>query len=97
MSISGSGAIISVKVYPNAGRNEVVGLRDETLRVKIAASPVRGKTNKELLAFLSHLLGVGKDSLSIIRGYTSRNKVVAIDGLSRKEVLGWLLPGYSCS
>ncbi len=79
-------------VYPNAARNEVVGFADGVLRVKIAAPPLKGKANKELLAFLSQALGVGKDTLTIVKGHTSRNKVIAISGLSREEVIGRLLP-----
>ncbi len=41
---------------------------------------------------LSGRLGVAKGSLNIIKGHTSRNKVVAIDGLSREEVMERLLP-----
>ena len=79
-------------VYPNAARNEVVGFADGVLRVKVSAPPLKGKANRELVAFLSQLLGVGKDTLTIIKGYTSRNKVIAISGLSREEVVGRLLP-----
>ena len=79
-------------VYPNAARNEVVGFADGVLRVKIAALPIKGKANKELLAFLSQALGLGQGTLTIIKGHTSRHKVVAISGLSREEVIGRLLP-----
>jgi len=70
----------------------MVGLVDGVLRVKIAAPPIRGKANKELIAFLSRLLGVGKGSVNVIKGHTSRSKVVAIDGLSREEVMKRFLP-----
>ncbi len=82
-----------MRVYPNAARNEVAGFADGVLRVKIAAPPLKGKANKELLAFLSQALGVDKGTLTIIKGHTSRNKVIAISGLSQDEVIGRLLPG----
>ncbi len=63
------------------------------LRVKLSAPPVKGKANRELIAFLSRLLGLKKDSISIIKGYTTRNKVLVIDGLSQESALGLLLPG----
>jgi len=77
---------ISLRVYPNATRNEVVGITNGVLGVKIAAPPVKGKANRELIAFLSQMLGVGRSRLSIIKGHASRNKVIAIDGLSPEEV-----------
>ena len=87
MSISGNEAKISLRVYPNASRNEIVGFTEGVLRVRVSAPPIKGKANKELITFLSRLLGVGKGSVNIIKGHTIRNKVVAIDGLSREEVM----------
>ena len=92
MSISGNEAKISLRVYPNASRNEIAGFTDGILRVKVAALPIKGKANKELITYLCRLLGVGKDSVNIIKGHTIRNKVIAIDGLSREEVMKRLLP-----
>ena len=92
MSTLGNEAKISLRVYPNASRNEMVGFTDGVLRVKVSVPPSKGKANRELIAFLSRLLGVGKDSINIIKGHTTRNKVVAIDGLSREEVMKRLLP-----
>jgi uncharacterized protein (TIGR00251 family) len=89
----GSEARISLRVSPNAPRNEVVGFSDGILRVKIAAPPLRGKANRELVAFLSRLLGVSQSSLAIIKGHTSRSKTVAVSGLSQQEVLGRLQSG----
>ena len=63
------------------------------LGVKVAAPPLKGQANRELVAFLSQLLSVGKGSLAIIRGHTSRNKLISVEGLSREEVLRRLLPG----
>lgn len=82
-----------MQVYPNAVRNEISGFNNGILRIKISAPPVKGKANRELIAFLSQLLGTSKDNISIIKGHTARNKVVAIDGLSKESALELLLPG----
>ena len=86
-------AIISVHVYPSAIRNEIVGLSNGVLRIKLSAPPVKGKANRELIAFLSRLLGAKKDSISIIKGNTTRSKVIVIDGLSQECALELLLMG----
>ena len=78
---------ISVRVTPNSARNEIGGFTDDILRVKVAAPPVKGKANKELIALLSQALGVDKSRATIIHGHTSRSKVIAIDGLSQEEVM----------
>jgi uncharacterized protein len=77
---------ISIKVQPNAGRNEVVGSTNGVWKMKIAAPPDKGKANKELIEFLSDTLEVRKDSIVILKGETSHNKVVAIEGLALVEI-----------
>jgi len=86
-------ARISLHVYPNAPRNGIVGFEGGVLGVKVAAPPVKGQANRELVAFLSQLLGVSKSSLAIIRGHTSRNKLISVRDLSQEEVIRRLLPG----
>ncbi len=85
--------LISVRVYPNAARSEVAGFANGVLRVRVAAPPAKGKANNELLALLSGVLGTGKSRINIIRGHTTRNKVIAIDGLSQEEIMNRLSPG----
>jgi len=90
--VSGSEVRISVRVHPNAATDEVVGFTDRILHVKVAAPPVRGKANKELVAFLSQILDIGKSEISVIKGHNARNKVIAVDGLSWPEILERLSP-----
>ena len=78
---------LAVKVTPNAGRNEITGFSDGVLQVKIAAPPERGKANRELAVFLGQTLGVKKSSISIVKGQASRNKIIAIEGMSRDEII----------
>ena len=78
---------ISLCVHPNAARNEVMGVTDGVLQVRVSAPPVKGKANKELIGFLSRVLDVGESRISIIKGHTSRNKVIAVVGLNRGELL----------
>ena len=80
-------AKILLRVYPSAARNEVIGFTNGVLQVKVAAPPVKGQANKELIAYLSKALAVGKGALTIVKGHTSRSKVIAIDGLSQEDVI----------
>jgi len=70
----------------------VVGFSGGVLGVKVAAPPLKGQANRELVAFLSQLLGVSRGSLAILKGHTSRNKLIAVSGLSREEVIRRLSP-----
>ena len=87
MKSTGNEAKISLRVHPNAAGDEIVGFTGGVLGVRVAAPPVKGKANKELIAFLSQLLGVSKSSLAILKGHTTSHKVVAIQGLSQEEVV----------
>ncbi len=78
---------LEVKVAPGAARSEVTGVRDDVLYVKIAAPPVRGKANKELIDLLARALGVSRSAISIIKGETSRHKAIEVEGLDRDEIL----------
>ena len=78
--------LINVRVYPNAPRNEVAGPSNGVWQLRVAAPPVKGKANKELISFLGKVLGAGKNSVSIARGHTSRNKVISVDGLAEEEI-----------
>ena len=85
-------AEISVRVHPNAARNEVTGVIDGIYQVRVSAPPVKGKANKELVAYLSRFLGVSKSQIDIIKGHTTRKKIIAIDGLTQEDITKRLSP-----
>jgi uncharacterized protein (TIGR00251 family) len=90
MGGNNTGVRISIKVMPNAGRNEIIGLTDGIWRIKVAAAPEKGKANRELLSFLREVLGTKKDNLGVIKGQTSHIKVLQIEGLTEEEVFARL-------
>ena len=85
-------SLLHVHVHPSAARSAVTGYTDGILQIKIAAPPVKGKANKELVTFLSQILGVARSAVSIEKGHTSRNKILAIAGLSKEETINRLMP-----
>ena len=78
---------IIVRVQPNASRNELLGFKDDILRLKIAAPPVKGKANQELIAFMSDILGIRKSNLTIEKGATGKKKVISITGLTQTQII----------
>lgn len=78
--------LLSVRVHPGARKNELTGFSREMWQIKVAAPPVKGQANAELVAWLSRVLGVSKSNISIVRGSTSRRKVIALEGLTAEEV-----------
>ena len=77
---------VNVKVIPNAPRNEVVGWLGDALKVKIHAPPVDGRANEALCEFLSVALGLPARAVSVLRGGSSRQKVISIVGLTRSQL-----------
>jgi uncharacterized protein YggU (UPF0235/DUF167 family) len=64
-------------------------LRDEAiLAVRVTPGAKRNAVtaNEELLAFLSKKLNVRKSSLSVVKGQTSRKKLVSVSGMNQKEM-----------
>lgn len=79
-------AEITVRVSPRASRTLVEGFVDNVLKVKLAAPPVDGAANNELIRLLAKTLKVSKSSVEISNGQRSRTKYVKIHGLSREVI-----------
>ena len=82
---------VRIRLIPRAGRDEIAGERDGAVLIRIAAPPVDGKANAALIAFVATTLGMPKSAVRIVRGETSRDKVVAIDGLTANAARAALL------
>ena len=78
---------LKLKVTPNAARSEITGYKGGVLHIRIAAAPVKGRANRELVAVLSRALGISKSAIAIVKGQMSRNKVIEIEGLNDKEII----------
>jgi uncharacterized protein (TIGR00251 family) len=79
--------IFNVRVVPRASRSEIVGEHDGALRVRLAAPPVDGAANDELLRILARALKVSRTSVAIIAGPTSKLKRVAVNGVAPEVLL----------
>ena len=71
---------LEVRLTPRAGRDEIGGLRDGALQVRVTAPPVDGKANEALRRLIAKRAGVPKSRVTIVRGERSRRKLVAIEG-----------------
>jgi uncharacterized protein (TIGR00251 family) len=77
---------LRVRVQPRSSRNRVAGLHGGRLKVQVDAPPADGAANRAMVAVLSAWLGIAKRDLEIVRGETSREKVVALSGMPPREV-----------
>jgi uncharacterized protein (TIGR00251 family) len=81
-----NGVRLRVKVQPRASRTEITGLHDGAIRVRIAAPPVDGEANQELIRFLAKQLGVPRSAVTIVAGETARTKRVDVIGINADTV-----------
>ena len=80
------GVRLWVKVVPRASRSEVAGTHGNMVRIRLAAPPVDGAANDELVRFLADALSVPRTAIRLASGQASRSKVIAITGVNLEEV-----------
>lgn len=81
---------LALHVQPGAKRTEVAGLHGDALKIRLAAPPVDGKANTTLLAFLADSFGVPARQTTLLRGSSSREKLVRIEAPRRRPDLEWV-------
>ena len=77
----------TVRVVPRASRTEIAGEADGVLRIRLAAPPVNGAANDELVRVLARALRVSRSAVTIASGQTSRLKRVAVSGIAPEALL----------
>ncbi|HKB47859.1 MAG TPA: DUF167 domain-containing protein [Ktedonobacterales bacterium] len=75
---------VTVRVVPRASRDELAREGD-LLRARLTAPPVEGAANAALVALLSERLRIPKRAVTVTRGARSREKLLAIAGLTAAE------------
>jgi uncharacterized protein (TIGR00251 family) len=85
------GAIIDIKVIPRAGKTIIAGTRDNALLIRLAAAPVDGAANTELIALLARVLDVPKRDITVVAGEKSLTKRVKVSGVSAATIRARLL------
>ena len=79
--------LLNVRLGPRASRNEIVGMRGDSLVVRVSAPPVDGKANLALCELLAKRLGIAKSTVRVVKGQTARDKLVSIEGFDRDSAL----------
>jgi uncharacterized protein (TIGR00251 family) len=75
-----------VRLQPRASRDEIVGVHDGALRVRLRAPPVEGAANDALVTFLADELGLSRRQVRIISGIGSKSKVIEVDAEARSAL-----------
>jgi hypothetical protein len=84
---SNEGLILEVAVAPRARRSKFVGFHGGYPKISLAAPPIEGRANEELVSFLKELLGIPGRDIELVRGEASKRKAVLLRGISTEKVL----------
>jgi len=82
--LSEKSVIIQVQIQPRSSKNEITGLHNGRLKIKISAPPVNGKANQALIEFIAKALGVSKSKVEIVKGHTSKFKTLKVSGITQE-------------
>ena len=82
-----TGPVFRVRVQPGASKNEIVGVQQDALKIRISAPPVEGKANKALVQFLAEQLAVKRSQVEILNGHATRCKTIHIIGEGTQKKL----------
>lgn len=81
------GCLLFLKVIPRSYKSQIIGIENESLRLRLKASPVDGAANEALVEFLGELFNCSKNHFNILRGQHSKHKVIRINGIKRNNLL----------
>ncbi len=79
-------ATFSVRVQPRASRDEIAGVIDGAMKIRLCAPAVENRANEALVEFLSSVLKTSKSAVRIRSGEQSRSKRVEVVGVTRQQI-----------
>jgi uncharacterized protein (TIGR00251 family) len=74
-------ADLRVRVQPRAKRDELAGIRDGAVLVRVVAPPVDGRANAAVCKLIARAVGVPPSRVAVVRGESARDKVIRIEGV----------------
>ena len=84
------GAVLTVLVQPKASPTECIGVHGDALKIRVAAPPVDGAANEEVVRFLARALAIPRTAVQIESGTSGRRKRIRITGVAPHLILSCL-------
>jgi uncharacterized protein (TIGR00251 family) len=81
-----SHADLVVRLQPRANRDEIMGVREGRVVVRVTAPPVDGKANDALCRLIAKKAGVAPSKVTVVKGQTAREKVVRVEGIDEERL-----------
>ena len=78
LTVTATAVRISIRVQPRSAKNHIAGVQGSALKVHVTAPPVGGAANRAVVELLAEWLGVPRRAVTVVRGQTGRDKLVAV-------------------
>jgi len=86
------GVLLTVHVQPNASRTECVGVHGDAIKIRVAARPIQGAANEELIRFIADRCALVRTQVQIHGGGETRRKRLRVRGITAEQLMARLLP-----
>ena len=90
-NLSSATVSFSVRVQPRASKDEIVGVMEGAMKIRLQAPALENRANEALVEFLAQLLKTPRSAVRIQSGERSRTKRIEIHGVTRQQVLALLV------
>jgi uncharacterized protein (TIGR00251 family) len=87
-----TGIQFTAVIQPRASRNQIIGIHNHSLKIKLTSPPVDGAANQACIKFLAKAFGISPSRIDIVKGETSKNKIIQIEGMDSKTFMNTLAP-----
>ena len=80
------GAVMSVQVLPHSSRSEIVGIKEDVVKIKLTSPPLDGRANDGCIALVSKAFGIRKGNIEIVTGLKGRKKTILFQETNAKDL-----------
>ena len=87
-----AGIQFSAAIQPRASRNQIIGIHNHCLKIKLTSPPVDGEANQACIKFLAKAFGISLSRIAIVKGETSKNKTIQFEGMDPQTFMNTLAP-----
>ena len=70
--------LIKVKVFPSAGKEEIIKKKQDSFEIWVKEKPIKGQANRAVISALIDYLGISRENIRLIRGFKTRNKIFEV-------------------
>ncbi len=85
-----AGIQFAAAIQPRASRNQILGIHNHCLKIKLTSPPVNGAANQACIKFLAKAFGISPSRVSIVKGETSKNKTIQFEGMDPETFMNTL-------